>query len=156
MNMKKRLSSPLGIIITCIVVFVVGFTAFITIGFWPQSTARLEHVANAFNPSSEWVLQSERINPQRHICLDSMCGEIRRVWRGPTESIKSCDEIYMMAKDFLGPRDVKNDVLKYGDDDHSNYIMCDYKRVIDGIEATLSYRYYGDDKPTTLVMQLDQ
>ena len=156
MSMKKILSSPLGIIITCFIALIIGLAAFMTIGFWPQSTARLERVANAFTPSSEWTLQNERINPQRHICLDSMCGEIRRVWRGPIESIKSCDEIYMMAKDFLGPRNAKNDVFKYSDGDHNNYIMCDYKRVIDGIEATLSYRYYGDDKPTTLVMQLDQ
>ena len=156
MNMKKILSSPLGIIITCFIALIIGLAAFMTIGIWPQSTARLERVANAFTPSSEWTLQNERINPQRHICLDSMCGEIRRVWRGPIESIKSCDEIYMMAKDFLGPRNAKNDVFKYGGDSPWTYITCDFKRKIDGISVTLSYDYHGDNKPTYLILQLDQ
>ena len=156
MSMKKILSSPLGIIITCFIALIIGLAAFMTIGFWPQSTARLERVANAFTPSSEWVLESNQIEPERHICLDARCGSVWRVWHGPLRNFGKCEEVYAMAKYFLGPRDVRNDVFEYGDEAHGNYITCDFKRVIDGIKVVLSYAQHRNDDYSTLILQLDQ
>lgn len=122
------------------------------VGFWPGSTKKIEAMANQFQPSGEWKLQSERISPPRFICLQADCGEVRRVWVSEAaHKLQEQDFLYQI-KAATQDQSVTH-VCEYTTD-KSTIASCDATFIRDGKEVTLSYRSNGVTSQPTLIYNL--
>lgn len=119
---------------------------FLIVVAWPGSTKKIERVADQFQPSSEWVLESETVNPPRLLCLMADCGEIRKVWSRANFEVQNCQDVTNEFGDALREeRSQRRDgVIR----------VCEFKEEVDGLQVVISFYNY-DSSPGESRLTMD-
>ncbi len=148
------MSSRKKIVVAIIIAVLVLPIILVTIGFWPGSTREAEEIADQLQPGEQWQLISIDNQPPRIICLQGHCGELRKIWHGPAEILKSCDDLATLASQFSEASKTRADQENFRNDEPDIMSRCDVHRKIAGENVTLSYRSYVNDKYSTLILNI--
>lgn len=148
----KKLTRKHKVVISVAVIVLLP-VLFLVVGFWPGSTARIEAVADQFQPGDGWVLESETVNPPRFICLQADCNTMSRSW-SLGQNITT-DELREVVSDSPGFADLWSEDVECAAKPNSTggSILCEVKGTVSDTLVTLFALgdYSGDYKPKIIL-----
>lgn len=143
LNLLKGIGVAVGILVVATIVITLW-------GFIPGSTTKLEETAKQFKASSEWVLESETINPARNVCLQADCDELRKVWQLEKE-ISTQKEFQSFAQLDNKNMKISNDNCTLGNTNESSLKICEASATLNSYRITLNYSKYNNEKSTMIL-----
>lgn len=139
----------LGIPMTFIVIIIFMF-------IYQGSTRPILDVANKFNPGVGWKLESERVEPPRIVCLNSVsCPSVHRVW--VTENNIEKIDMVSYLKEAGWSQDVKGDCVVHNNVSGTGTSVCEMSEsVINGFSTTVRLIKSVSNTRATLVLEINK